>query len=537
MELAGQWINDCLKSHKMCTSGISHCNTTFRPTRLIDTQDPGRPFLTTTKDTVDMKYIVLSYVWGSEVFKTKHENVEDHQHCIPLERVPKTIAHAFQVTRELGYRYIWVDALCIIQDDDDDLEHELAIMGNIYRYAVFTVFAEGAPGAFAGLFQKRDPQSYRPCTVNVKIRTDRGVVSEHLTLGTIATGPNYLKERGWVLQEGVLSSRCLSFGKQISWKCTVSEASETRPVPHARKTALTHGRATCEDKLKMWLYAPVQMRETPREQWFRWNQYDAWYSIVEEYSTKSLTHETDHLRALSGLADLFQRAHPSVYVAGLWKDDLKLGLAWYVASNCSRPMKAVGLQKPSWSWASVGMVRLKFRSWRAYSTHVSSEGAEILGASCTPASKLNSTGSVVDGILKLRTRVKKLTLRWSTEYVADRTEFSHGSYFGREAATMTKGEHPRFPALVFDLESPAQLLGEAALDRPVRTRPGTGITRCEREVWCALLHVQKSSDKLRFTALVLDHDQTAYRRLGLLFIDDPHVVPFSDWRMQAIDIL
>ncbi|KAI3342877.1 heterokaryon incompatibility protein-domain-containing protein [Ustulina deusta] len=547
MALARGWIKNCLENHDMCARGSSHRHVSFTPTRLIDTQDPKRPFLT---DVTGIEYIALSYVWGNgERFITTRENFKDHQQCIPLEAAPKTFAHAFQVTRQLGYRCIWIDALCIIQDDKDDLERELASMGDIYRHATFTIFAEGAPDVFAGLFQKRDPYLYRPCVIDTKMATDEGVISEQVTLGTVVTGPNYLKTRGWILQEEVLSTRCLSFGKQISWQCTASEASETKPVPRPRKTALTHGRATCEDKLKLWLYAPVQMGHTPRETWFRWNQYDAWYSVMEEYSTKNLSFATDQLRALSGLVDLFRRAHHATYVAGLWREDLQLGLAWYVANNDPRSVNAAGDQKPSWSWASVGTVRLKFRSWDAFSTHLISEGAEILDASCTPT---DPYGGVVAGILKLRTRIKKLALRWSAEYVVKRREFSYG---GPGTITMTRGEHPRFPALVFDLES-SDVVGEAALDRPICSRPGEGtrdtnsfgISRVEEEVkdgcevWCALLHVQKTPDNLRYTALILDQDRaepTTYRRLGLLFLDDQHVkdVPFSDWETETIDIL
>ncbi|KAI0450907.1 heterokaryon incompatibility protein-domain-containing protein [Xylaria acuta] len=540
MRLARYWIKDCLEHHDMCARGSSLHHARFVPTRLVDTQDPERPFLSAAADAIGTEYIALSYAWGDgQGFKTTKENFKDHQNFIPLKLAPRTFTHAFHVARELGYRYIWMDQLCIIQDDKDDLERELANMGEIYRHAIFTIFAEGASSVSGGLFQERDPHLYRPCVIDVKATTEKGVISEQLTLGTVVTGENYLKKRGWILQEEVLSSRCLSFGKQMSWRCTTSEASETRPAPRPRKTALTHGRATYEDKLKLWLYASAQMGSAPREKWFRWNQYDAWYSVTEEYSTKNFTYTKDQLPALSGLADLFQRVYHATYVAGLWREDLQLGLAWYVASNDPRLVKAAGDQKPSWSWASVGLVRLKFRGWGAFSTHAVSDGAEILEASCNPTHRSNPTGGVVDGILKLRTRAKKLRLSWSAEYAVNRTEFSYGSYSGAETITMTKGEHPRFPARVFDLGS-SHFVGEAALDRPTRTRPGTGTG--DIEVLCAILHVQKSTDNLRFTALVLEQDRSkpmTYRRLGLLFPEYKCVedTPFLDWDTKEIDIL
>ncbi|KAI0441192.1 heterokaryon incompatibility protein-domain-containing protein [Xylaria telfairii] len=542
MRLARHWVKDCLEHHDMCARGSSHHQGKFVPKRLVDTQDPNRPFLLAATDGMsNAKYIALSYAWGNgrERFTTTKTNFKDYQNGIPVKLAPRTFIHAFQVTRELGYRYIWMDQLCIIQDDYDDLEREMAKMGEIYRHATFTIFAEGASSVSGGLFQARDQYLYQPCAVDVKITTEKGVVTEQLTLGTIITGENYLKKRGWVLQEEILSSRCLSFGKQMSWRCTASEASETRPVPRPRRTALSDGRATCEDKLKLWLYAPAQMRDAPREKWFRWNQYDSWYSVMEEYSIKNLTQVTDHLKAVSGLAELFRRAHHTTYAAGLWREDLQLGLAWYVASNDSRSVKAAGDQKPSWSWVSVGLVRLKFRTWASFATHVVSEGAEVLGVFCRPVHEANPTGAVIDGVLELRARVKKLRLSWSAEYVVNRTEFSYGSYSGAETTTMTRGEHPRFPARVYDLGS-SHFVGEAALDRAMHTRPGAGTG--DVDVWCALLHVQKTSDNLRFTALVLEEDRSkemTYRRLGLLFLDDKQVkdTSLSDWDSKEIHIL
>ncbi|KAI0514751.1 heterokaryon incompatibility protein-domain-containing protein [Xylaria bambusicola] len=557
MELAHLWIKDCLQNHDMCAIGSSHRHVNFVPTRLVDTQDPMRPFLLIVTDDKDIEYITLSYVWGQgERFRTTRATLKDHQDRIPLESVPKTFAHAFQVTRELGYRYIWIDALCIIQDDNGDLERELAVMGEIYRHATFTIFAEGARDVFAGLFQKRDPYLYQPCVININTATGKDVISEQVTLGTIITGPNYLKTRGWVLQEEILSTRSLSFGEQISWQCAVSEASETRPAPQPRKSALSQGRATCEDKLRLWLYAPAQMGCTPRENWFRWNHFDAWYSVMEEYSIKDLSFPTDQLRALSGLADLFRKAHHATYLAGLWREDLQLGLAWYVASNDSRIVSKAGDQKPSWSWASVGTVRLKYRSWAAFSQHIVTEGIEVLDASCTPADEANPCGSVTTGLLTLRARVKKLTLCWSAEYVENRTEFSYGDM---GTVTMTRGEHPRFPALIIDSES-NRFIGEAALDRQIltesyesgrstetfgasSTESGVNHIQYKCQVWCALLHVQKTPDNVRHnTALILEQDKkdsTTHCRLGLLFFDDQRVkgLSYSDWNMETIRIV
>ena len=553
------WTQKCLDNHDTCREGHLSGGFGFLPTRLIDVLDPARPFLRTTSDAPavlpGVKYIALSYAWGEgERVVTTKENIKSHGQRIPTGNLPRTFADAFEATRRLGYQYIWVDAFCIAQNDKDDLSSELPHMGDIYRFAVFTIFAESAANAGAGLFQIRDPYLYRPCTLDIKITTEHGTTAETLTLTTKCTGPNYLKPRGWILQEEILTSKSLVFGKQLAWKCTMGEASETRPCPQPRRSALVEGQTTGEDKLRLWLYAPDKMRNAQRRSWFRWNHYDAWYRMLEAYSSRELSFDSDRLPALSGLAGLFQGAHGSTYAAGLWREDLQIGLAWYVTSNDRRPAKKHRGQVPSWSWASVGMVRLKYRSWRANSSHVVDSGAKILDVFCELENELNPYGRVKEGTLKIRTRTKRATLRCSSKYVTNRTEHSYGSYSGPDSATMAESEHPRFPALVYDVESP-DFIGEVALDAPIHVclEPGMNDddflldedkengSSFEMEVWCAMLHVQKSSETFRGTALVLERIQTdpiSYRRLGLMFLkeygrDDS---PLSSWKKANIEI-
>lgn len=526
-------------------------NSNLHPTRLIDVRHPEQPYLE-TKPNAGAEYVALSYVWGGRNFTTTKANFEDHMHCISSGALPKTILHAIQATRLLGYRYIWIDALCIIQDDKDDLGRELPEMGDIYRCAAFTISAEGAPNAGAGLFQERDPNLYRPCTVDVSVTTERGTTAGCLTLATTCTGPNYPGVRGWVLQEEIFTSRCLRFGKQMSWKCMANEVSETRPYTDPRRAPLESRRATNEDKLRIWLLVPARMSVAPRERRFRWNQYDAWYATVEAYSTRELSSQSDKLPALSGLAKVFHQAHGSTYIGGLWQEDLQLGLAWYVACNDPRPVKNRLGEEPSWSWASVGMVRVKFRSWKASSSHMVSAGADVIKAFCAHDNQLNPYGRVEQGTLKLRLRMKRAILRYSAEYVVDRTEYSYGRYFGPDSHTMTKGEHPRFPAVVADPCS-TEFIGEAALDRPIQSAPekeghGNGSLGSakqgflKKEVWCGLLHVQETTEDYRLSVFVLENSQPGagiYRRLGLMFADGFPLgdMPLSDWQEEEISLI
>ncbi|OIW28321.1 HET-domain-containing protein [Coniochaeta ligniaria NRRL 30616] len=464
-------------------------------------------------------YVALSYAWGEGYrFLTFRKDFDQYQTRLPVAKFPRTFKDAMRVAELMGITHIWIDAICIIQDEPADLEAELPIMGDIYRHAVFTIYAEGSSSTQSGLFRTRNPLAYRPCTVDVTGLTPDPATTTTLTLATRSTGPDYLKARSWCLQEEVLTSRFLSFGTQTSWRCITSTASETRPAPRPRNNPLTDAMASDIDRLRMWLYCPADMARSPRQGWFRRNHFDAWYDVVEEYSRRQLRAVSDNIKALSGLEAMFARAHGSRYLAGLWAEDLQVGLAWYVALNDDRPVVQVD-GPPSWSWTAVGKVRLKFRTWEAHSTRLVEEGMELLEPSGNMAIPVNPDDAVRWGSLKLRAKLWKGLLVYDKEYTAYRTRpvprpgATGFPGFGGE----DKMEHPRYPALILEQSTPTPVV-EVALDFNPARKPET---EGGNEVWCLLLHVQKNRDERRYTLLVLVQvhgngtNGLEYRRIGL----------------------
>ncbi|KAH8880491.1 HET-domain-containing protein, partial [Thozetella sp. PMI_491] len=258
-------------------------------------------------------YVALSYCWGrGKRVLTLKSTLSAHSYDLRIANLPKTFRDAIYVTNGLGYKYLWIDALCMVQDDDGEMSLEMAHMGDIYRQALFTISTEGSSSSNAG--------------------NSDGEIARDVTLAGSFNGKNYLKDRGWILQEEVLSSRCLTFGEQMGWRCT----------------------------MRMWLYAADRMAACARHFRPRSNHFDTWYATVEQYSDKNLSFVSDTIRALSGLASMFSRGHGTTYLAGLWKEDLLRGLEWYVAYNDPREVLCPkDRQKaPSWSWASVGKVRI-----------------------------------------------------------------------------------------------------------------------------------------------------------------------------------
>lgn len=112
------------------------------------------------------KYLTLSYCWGwTQKGKLMTANLEAYKQCLPVDKLSRTIRDAVTVTRALGFRNLWVDALCIIQDSDPDKKSQLPLMGSIYQDSAITLAAAVGSHADAGLFAIRDPHAWRPCPV------------------------------------------------------------------------------------------------------------------------------------------------------------------------------------------------------------------------------------------------------------------------------------------------------------------------------------------------------------------------------------
>ncbi|KAF4308318.1 hypothetical protein GTA08_BOTSDO03802 [Botryosphaeria dothidea] len=126
-------------------------------------------------DWKDLQYTALSYVWGmaGQQIMLKNENVRELEQSGSVEkRCSQTIKDAAQVTRELGLNYIWVDALCIIQDNLDDKKIQIGNMATIYRSAILTIVAAAGQDANHGL-----PGLNKPRTMTQKEVVEASMVT------------------------------------------------------------------------------------------------------------------------------------------------------------------------------------------------------------------------------------------------------------------------------------------------------------------------------------------------------------------------
>ena len=145
---------------------------------------------------------------------------------LPIQKFPKTIQDAIHVTRKLGFQWLWVDSLCIIQDSIDDWTREAASLVDVYQNCVPSIAGLGATAAKHGLFSKRDPLIYKPCWLfrgsNGKDvfahphQSPETSPPEKTPLFDVCFNESVLHKRGWVIQERLLAPRTLNFGSSLN---------------------------------------------------------------------------------------------------------------------------------------------------------------------------------------------------------------------------------------------------------------------------------------------------------------------------------
>ena len=162
--MASAWLSNCASMHHTCGETLSGAvvedgqgGAPTLPTRTIELQ-PGEPPRVSTNRGARSTYAALSYCWGtSEVLKLTKKELINFQTRLPLESMPRTIYESLEVTRNLDIKHLWVDSLCIVQDDDEDWEHEAKKMGNVYQNATVTIAVLGTRTSKSGFLDRVTP--------------------------------------------------------------------------------------------------------------------------------------------------------------------------------------------------------------------------------------------------------------------------------------------------------------------------------------------------------------------------------------------
>ncbi|KAL3293017.1 HET-domain-containing protein [Colletotrichum asianum] len=279
-----------------------------------------------------------------------------------MEQLAQSTKDAVRVTRKLGFRYLWVDAVCIVQDDDDDKLHELQAMRGIYQNATLTVVASHSQSALVG-FATFDPPTgcQLPFVLPDGSMGNVTAVPTQIQFGHNITRP--IDQRGWTFQERMLSKSLLIFDYgELKWRCATypkmrerrKTADRTHPAENISiqgapsEVSVTSSSATTSIAASIATESAFTFPLTPLafdDQGLMLDQICAqrsflsdkgdpearrrlWKSFVGEYSQRMFTHNEDRLPAVAGLIEALEMTWNDKCIAGIWLSRLIEDLFW-----------------------------------------------------------------------------------------------------------------------------------------------------------------------------------------------------------------
>ncbi|PTD08133.1 hypothetical protein FCULG_00005829, partial [Fusarium culmorum] len=309
------WYTECSSQHAGCKpSSLGH------PRRLIQLGSEKhdlRLIDTLSQPCGDLEYATLSYCWGtSRPFVTTKYNIGTLLQSIPATSLPQTFHDAIDIIWELGLRYIWIDSLCIVQDDLQDWQREATSMKDVYAGSSITISASDAQDSAQGCFvdnnldlwDGRDIGLHQmgarfPNNREFSIRFHQGDIRRRTKFSNLNT-------RGWTLQEQLLSRRVIHcMQPEIHWSCHCSYRTESQVTFEG-------------DRFKgfSWRFMPeAATKEEMNKLWLEW---------MTDYSSRKLTVTRDRLGALAGMVQYFGNKVGFTHLLGCWHETLVDDLLW-----------------------------------------------------------------------------------------------------------------------------------------------------------------------------------------------------------------
>ncbi|KAI8964052.1 HET-domain-containing protein [Daldinia sp. FL1419] len=387
---AAEWLAYCIEHDEPCKPPDRN----FVPRRLLNVRrndGASEPFL--FEPTNPTAYACLSYCWGEDVgdvLKTTTSNLDSHYKEVPLRSMPKSLQDAVTLCRGLNISYLWVDSICIVQDDYDSWLQDASMMDQIYLNSQVTISALEPSSCKAGFLGKQK-FGHPEWQQILKLPDTEDEYIARQNIGN--TVEQSLDKRGWCLQETLLPYRRLCFdGNEMSWECSCRKVCECGHCIWPRFGSMEENYEFNAAQLGS-LLKGIALQSTTKKitefyslgvsdrhiQWLTGKQsadhikgapekiYDLWRRVVSNYSRRALSRQSDKLAALVGLSNIMRKSTQKDtntrddYIAGLWKEELHFDLTWRVAaykprSNLSTNERSSAPDQrqyfPSWSWAS-----------------------------------------------------------------------------------------------------------------------------------------------------------------------------------------
>jgi len=402
-------IKNCLSSHLRCSPRQS--KPTTLPKRILDllTGEDSKSLRLHESQYVQEErryeygeYVALSHVWGlaKGLPKTTTKTLPSHKRSIPWSTLPKAFQEAVVLVRALGFRYLWVDSLCLVQDEAQEKLEESLAMDEVFGNAFLTIAATSASdsssqplfptktqpfkiqatdnrGSLFKIYVREQPSHY-----SFKAPFDEGAHMNDWELPFPISDETYthapLLQRSWAYVERLLSRRVLHFTKsemilecREGYQCECGRIDDKtydprttdsikqefgRLIAAANNHPLMNGHGNTHNRMDSMTSQLANTNLTKGSQDLSRTREEAlqlWSYIVTEFTARNVTYDSDRLIAIASIAKALSPTLQSGYIAGQWTFST-LSLLWYAndSTRCRRPKSTIG-QIPSWSWASV----------------------------------------------------------------------------------------------------------------------------------------------------------------------------------------
>lgn len=366
------WLRECESKHGPECNEHGWAIAMEKPKflRVIDVQDYCIKSVT---DTTNCRYIALSYVWGrAKMVKLLYSNMGSLTRKNGLLEVvhalPQTITDAIEVVKGMGERYLWTDALCILQENTKEALEQISYMDRVYSGAICTIVA--AQGATAnsgieGIRQHYVPQVGQPTSQRRKLQQVHVSLRGGMSLIAPLAAQNHKLDdsvwniRAWTFQERLLSRRLIVFTHgQMIWHCRrmicredMSVADSGVPYPPLQWLSLKPQHMGVDTGSK-WIDGSTEITRHGATRLVRSAVFAEYTRAIEEYTHREISYQSDVLNAFAGLLHIFSRFFRCKTLLGLPESLLDVALLWKPTTQLQRRSGF-----PSWSWAGwVGRV-------------------------------------------------------------------------------------------------------------------------------------------------------------------------------------
>jgi Heterokaryon incompatibility protein (HET) len=387
-------MTDCVNFHKDCNQNpLSKL-----PRRVIDIGSDTTNMRLVEEEGVYEHYAALSHCWGKKhPLKTTLSTLNCRKQKLEWTSMPATFRDAVTVTRDLGLRYLWIDSLCIIQDDDQDWEVESAKMGSIFDGAHIVIGASISPDPDHSFLDPRQTMFADHLQLNYQREDGSDCIVKARPVVELDASIDPLDRRAWTFQEQRRAVRLLRYSAtELKWNCRTKSGCEC-------ESAHISG---LDNDIIFGEYCVSEVNCSPATVFWDWQ------TMIKHYTKRRLTRQSDRLPAISGIAASVQKVTSSRYLAGLWEDNLVSDLQWklHPALRDDAPptfsskdfrfrfLRAMpAYRAPTFSWASIDSV---VENETSKVRNHSQIDAVVMDAQCT-LKGANPFGEVIDGFITL----------------------------------------------------------------------------------------------------------------------------------------